>query len=261
MNPIGKARQDRAVRARLAAALRAAVLALACLLPGLARAEIWGYVDEAGTAHFATERLDERYQLFARTGQAFTSESLAPGTADAGGLESHRLFARVVANPNIEKYAPLIEQAAREQALDPQLVKAVIAVESAFEPRAVSPKGALGLMQVIPETAARYGVVADRKRSVEQKLFDPATNIRTGVRYLRDLMRLFSDDLELTLAAYNAGEGAVQRYRKVPPYAETREYVKLVQQFYAFYKPQAVAAAPHHRVRMVIPGARRNMPE
>jgi soluble lytic murein transglycosylase-like protein len=102
-------------------------------------------------------------------------------------------------------------------------------------------------MQVIPDTAARYGVADDKKRSVAQKLFDPATNLRVGTRYLRDLLRIFDHDLTLALAAYNAGEGAVQRYdNRIPPYAETQEYVKLVTQLYALYKPPP--ALPPSRV-------------
>jgi soluble lytic murein transglycosylase-like protein len=117
-------------------------------------------------------------------------------------------------------------------------VKAVIAVESAFEPAAVSSKGALGLMQVMPDTGARYGVAADRKRTLEQKLLDPDINVRIGTMYLRDLLALFADDLELALAAYNAGEQAVAHYaNQIPPYPETREYVKLVRQFYEYYRP------------------------
>ena len=86
-------------------------------------------------------------------------------------------------------------------------MKAVVAVESAYEADAVSSKGALGLMQVIPETAARYGVTDDAKRTVAQKLKDPAINVSVGTRYLRDLLALFDNDVTLALAAYNAGEG------------------------------------------------------
>jgi soluble lytic murein transglycosylase-like protein len=242
------------------AALFAALLGLAAAGP--ARADIWGYLDEHGVAHFATEQLDERYRLFARNGQRFDTEGLARATPDAAdpGRQRHKLAARLIDSPRIRQFDPIIEKAARQHALDPGLVKAVIAVESAFEPKAVSPKGALGLMQLIPDTAARYGIAGDGKKTIEQKLFDPQVNIQAGARYLRYLLTLFADDLTLALAAYNAGEGAVQRHRnRVPPYPETREYVQLVQQFYALYKPQPVAEQPR-RIRMVIP-ARRNMPE
>ena len=139
--------------------------------------------------------------------------------------------------------ARFIEQHARVENLDPALVKALIAVESSFQPDAVSPTGALGLMQVIPETAARYGVVGDKKRSAHQKLLDPAINLRIGTRYLHDLLGLFENNLALALAAYNAGEQAVQSYNKrIPPFPETQEYVKLVQQLYALYRPARPAS-------------------
>jgi hypothetical protein len=103
--------------------------------------------------------------------------------------------------------------------VDPALVEAIVAVESAFDPRAVSPKGAMGLMQLMPQTASRYGV---------SDPFDPYENLTGGIRYLRDLIRLFHGDLTKVLAAYNAGENAVLRYRGVPPYRETRNYVRKV---------------------------------
>ena len=198
------------------------------------RADLWGYVDENGVSHFATEQRDARYTLFFK---GRTSLDAPPAPASTG-LEGTRLYQRVADHPNLRRYAPLIEQYARTHAVDPALVKAIVAVESGFEPSAVSPKGAVGLMQVIPATGERYGLAADRQRSVEQKLADPATNLRIGTRYLRDLLARFANDLTLALAAYNAGEGAVEQYgNRVPPYPETQEYVKLVQQFYTLYRP------------------------
>jgi len=114
-------------------------------------------------------------------------------------------------------YDDLIDREARSQSLDPRLVKSVMLVESAFNPAAVSRKGARGLMQLMPETAARHGV---------GDVFDPAQNIRGGTRYLAYLMGLFGNDIPRSLAAYNAGEVAVLRYGGVPPYDETRLYVR-----------------------------------
>lgn len=136
-----------------------------------------------------------------------------------GDTAPYRLTAAT--SPLADKpYARQIEAAARDAGLDPALVHAVISVESAYQPAAVSPKGAVGLMQVLPETALRYGVT------------DPARvtdNLRAGTRYLRDLMTLFDNRIELALAAYNAGEGAVKRYNNtIPPYPETRHYVPTV---------------------------------
>jgi len=114
----------------------------------------------------------------------------------------------------------LVVDAARRHGVAPLLVRAVIRVESAGDPRAVSRKGAAGLMQLMPATATRYGV-ANR--------FDPAQNVEAGTRHLRELLDFFNQDLVLALAAYNAGEDAVLRYgRTVPPYAETRRYVARV---------------------------------
>jgi soluble lytic murein transglycosylase-like protein len=115
------------------------------------------------------------------------------------------------------RFDPLIERYAAAYNVDPVLVRAVIQVESDFNPRCVSNKGARGLMQLIPETARRYGV---------RSIFDPDENIRGGVHYLADLMSMFNNDLHRALAAYNAGEGAVNRYGGVPPYEETMTYVK-----------------------------------
>ena len=113
-------------------------------------------------------------------------------------------------------YDQLIERYADAYNVDPVLVRAVILVESDFNPRCVSNKGARGLMQLIPETAHRYGV---------KDMFNPEDNIRGGVHYLSDLLEMFGHDIERALAAYNAGEGAVTRYGGIPPYQETSTYV------------------------------------
>ena len=134
-------------------------------------------------------------------------------------------------------FAKLIDGAAREAALDPALVHAVISVESGYNPAARSPKGAIGLMQVLPETASRYGV-RDAARS-------PAANLRAGTRYLSDLMELFDNRVDLVLAAYNAGENAVLRYgQRIPPYRETQFYVPAVLAKYREWRepPRPVAA-------------------
>ncbi|MGQ9916844.1 MAG: lytic transglycosylase domain-containing protein [Bryobacteraceae bacterium] len=124
--------------------------------------------------------------------------------------------------PAAEALRPLVELAAREHGVDPGLVDAVIGVESSYNPAAVSPKGAAGLMQLMPATARALGA---RNR------FDLHENLLAGVRYLRALKEQFGDD-RLALAAYNAGEGAVKRHRGVPPYPETLEYVRKVEQRY-----------------------------
>ncbi len=225
-----------------------------------ARADIWGYVDETGTARISPKKLDDRYQLFFKGGTALEARDAAAiaETQARAAFERTPVFQRLLDHRNAGRFEPLIEHYARLQRLDPALVKAVIAVESSFEPEAVSAKGAVGLMQIIPETGERYGVVADAVRSVEQKLRDPAINLRVGTRYLHDLIVLFADDVELALAAYNAGENAVTRHdNTIPPFAETREYVKLVQQFRSSYRPSS--PVPQKHVRIVTPGQRNSL--
>lgn len=126
--------------------------------------------------------------------------------------------------PDKTAFDDIIKLAAERFNISEALIKAVIAVESNFNPSAVSPKGAVGLMQLMPGTASDYGV---------DDAYDPVSNILGGTRFLNDLMNRFNDDLELVLAAYNAGPGAVARYNNsIPPYPETRNYVDLVIKFY-----------------------------
>jgi soluble lytic murein transglycosylase-like protein len=134
------------------------------------------------------------------------------------------------------KYREMIFRTAREHGVHPDLAYAVAAVESSFDPLARSPKGALGLMQLMPETAERFGV---------EDPLDPADNVRGGVRFLRYLLDLFGGDLRLALAAYNAGENAVLAIGRVPPYQETRTYVaKVIRRFGPGRAPWAEGHAP-----------------
>ena len=140
---------------------------------------------------------------------------------DGVGESSHEALGRAdgwlaarVAMPSL--YDEAIVRAARSSAIDPRLVKSVVLIESAFDARAVSRKGARGLMQLMPETAQRYGV---------RDLFDPEENISAGTRHLAYLLGLYSGDASRALAAYNAGEAAVARYGGIPPYTETKLYV------------------------------------
>jgi soluble lytic murein transglycosylase-like protein len=223
--------------------------------PPAAHAELWGYVDAQGAAHFATQKLDDRYQLFFRGGSSLDPPQVDPAEREArAALERSALFRRVVDHPNVKRYSPLIARYAKTHALDPALVKAMIAVESAFDPNAVSPKGAVGLMQILPDTGARYGLADGRRRTIAQQLVDPTINIRIGVRYLHDLLAMFEQDVTLALAAYNAGEQVVRQYgNRVPPFAETREYVALVQQFHLLYRPVVATPTSPTRPRLVLP--------
>ena len=217
------------------------VIALALffgLAPAVSRADVYGYIDEQGVARFAAEKLDDRYQLLSK-GNRF-------GMLTLGGDGSARsaLKERLLAHPNLKRYEPLLKAASVEFAVELSLLKAVMAAESGFNPDAVSPKGAIGLMQIMPGTAERYGLSGDSKRPVEEILRDPKLNIRSVTRYLADLLKLYPRQLHLVLASYNAGEGAVQQYgNTVPPYDETRAYVDWVQALQQAFRSQALMAA------------------
>ncbi|WP_345799254.1 lytic transglycosylase domain-containing protein [Ramlibacter sp. H39-3-26] len=210
--------------------------------------------------HFAAERMDERYVLFFR-GNDFDSARDLPEAATpravavpAGGS---KLLAFFDVSPGYKRVKRTLREASQRNDVDVELLQALIATESGFDPGAISPKGAVGLMQVMPATARRWGVTGDARASVEKKLADPATNIAAGVRYLRYLIDLFPGELELALAAYNAGEGAVQRAgNRIPDFKETRDYVKTVMQLYEQLKPPPAVASLRRmpaRVRMELP--------
>lgn len=228
-----------------------------------AHADIWGYVDDKGVAHFAAERVDERYEIFFRGGESFdtaggmTSASASPRQS-ATPVAPSRVITFFETSAGYKVVKRHLREASMTHQLDYELLQALIATESGFDAMAVSPKGAIGLMQVMPDTAARFGVTGDKKRSIEARLVDPGINIKTGSRYLRYLINLFPGQLELALAAYNAGEGAVQRAgNKIPNFKETQNYVKTVMQLYTLLKPPPLIAdkrdAPA-RVRMELRG-------
>jgi Transglycosylase SLT domain/Domain of unknown function (DUF4124) len=185
------------MRTMLVAMLAGGLLFLAPIASG--EAAVYVHVDAAGTAHFT----DAPTKPYFRPIPAF-------------GLPSDANLVR-------GRYADLVNRIAREEGVDPDLVRAIIKAESNFDPLAVSPRGAQGLMQLMPGTMDRFAV---------WNAFDPEANIRGGVRYLRFLHELFAGKLPLALAAYNAGENAVLRYDGVPPYPETRQYVTRVLGFY-----------------------------
>jgi soluble lytic murein transglycosylase-like protein len=178
------------------------LLTASCAVAGAAAADVYQYRDRDGSI-LLTDQWMPGLKLLKRY-------SIARGRSGSGAALQAMTERR-------RRFAPLIEQAAGDARLAPALVHAVVRAESAYRADAVSPKGAVGLMQLMPETAARYGV-ADRR--------DPAQNLRGGTRYLSDLLDLFDEDLRLALAAYNAGEQAVMRYdNNIPPFAETQQYV------------------------------------
>jgi soluble lytic murein transglycosylase-like protein len=204
---------------------RSSAILIASLAAGHAHADVYGFVDERGVAHFSNTPLDHRYYLFKRerrTGIAPGSNLVIMNVPAAAPRRTIRV------NPAQRRhYSPLVAAAAREHRLPAALLHAVITVESGYNPRALSPKGASGLMQLMPATAKRYAVT---------DIWDPRQNVNGGARYLRDLLVRFNHDLALALAAYNAGEGAViQHGNRIPPYPETRNYVPKVLQQYHLY--------------------------
>lgn len=181
-------------------------VALCVLTPSLAHAQIYAWRDASGNLVLSDKPKDPAAKTYAVTP---TSSSPSDG---AGLLATKAAFSRHAA-----AYDDLIVEHSTRHALSPDFVRAVIQAESAFNPRARSVKGAMGLMQLMPQTARAYGVLNP---------FNAAENIRAGVAYLRSLLDRFNQDESLALAAYNAGPAAVEKYgRSVPPYKETRKYV------------------------------------
>jgi soluble lytic murein transglycosylase-like protein len=239
-------------RPRIPLALRALVAA-SCAWPLVAFADLWTYVDADGQSHVADHRVDARYTLFfkGRTTLDVADDVAAARAQAQAALAGTPLYARATDPALVAKYAPLIAASAAKNHVDAALVTAVVAAESGFDPHALSGKGAIGLMQVMPDTAARYGVAPDRRRSLADKLRDPSLNVSVGTRYLHDLLARFGGDPVLALAAYNAGEGAVaQHANRVPPFRETQGYVERVRALYALYRPVRLEKGP---VRIVKP--------
>jgi soluble lytic murein transglycosylase-like protein len=186
------------------------IVMAAVVVPGFARADIFAFTDSQGVTHFSNVPSDARFALLIA----------APPDPAASVVPARSIdwLARSA------QYDQAIAGAAKANTIQAALVRAVIVVESGFNPRAVSKKGAVGLMQLQPATAKRYGV---------KNIYDPEQNIRAGAHYLSDLLTRFDSNLELALAAYNAGEQAVERYgRHVPPFHETMSYVPSVMRVY-----------------------------
>ncbi|MGR8949034.1 MAG: transglycosylase SLT domain-containing protein [Gammaproteobacteria bacterium] len=187
-------------------------IAILIAVPLVAGADIYKYVDKHGRIHLSDKPAHDGYKRIVRTWKGWKEAQVA-----------YRDSAK-----NRKRYAPAIDSVAKQNKLPRALVHAVITAESAYDPNAVSHAGAVGLMQLMPGTAERYGV---RNRK------DPLANMAGGTRYLRDLLKMFDNNLVLAIAAYNAGENAVIKYgNKIPPYEETQTYVQRVLKFYNNYK-------------------------
>jgi soluble lytic murein transglycosylase-like protein len=198
-----------------------AALALAALASPAARAD-YAVLRSGVRLHITGyEQMGDRVRLTLRGGTADVA------AVDLLAVEPEDTFPELPASTTLTgRYSQLIHEAAARHGMDEKLIRGVIAQESNFNARAISHKRALGLMQLLPETAARYAVV---------NVFDPAQNIDGGTRYLKDLLARYHGNLSLALAAYNAGPDMVARYGGIPPFAETQNYVKRV-----------TAAVSHH---------------
>jgi soluble lytic murein transglycosylase-like protein len=193
---------------------RQTVLILCVAVPALGQCQIYTGTSERSGALVLSSFASADAQTVLIAGPAGSGAASTPSPAASKALPYRS------AKPVSEDLRRIIEAAAARAALSPQLIHAVIEAESRYEPSAVSPRGAIGLMQLLPTTARRFGA---------QDPFDPGQNVAAGTAYLKWLMTYFNEDLELALAGYNAGEQAVVRAgRKVPPYLETQAYVKKV---------------------------------
>jgi soluble lytic murein transglycosylase-like protein len=197
------------------------MLGILCV-PVAASADIYQYVDKGGVIHFSNMRTDARFRVYIHGDHATPATAYSGSPAGMGAVPpSDKDAARFT------RYDDWIHQAAGLYQIPEQLVRAIIKVESDYDSRAVSGSGARGLMQLMPDTASKLEV-----RDID----DPRENIFGGVRFLRILANDFNGDLELTIAAYNAGGEAVMRFGGVPPYMETRNYVDRVTQYYHRYR-------------------------
>jgi soluble lytic murein transglycosylase-like protein len=209
--------------------------ALAALLAAAAPAcaDVYSFVEEDGTVRFSNKPDDPRYKLYLREPTEYKLRDTKEfrNLRNPGDFRLRAAWGKrpdLLENPALEgkPFQDQVIVAAKNTQLDPALIHAVITAESNYNPNAVSDKGAVGLMQLMPDTARRYGVKGKEIRH-------PEKNIKAGAQYLADLIRMFDGDLQLALAGYNAGENVVLRYgRKVPPYAETQAYVPRVLRVY-----------------------------
>lgn len=196
------------------------IFATAGLAPLSASADIYSYTAEDGSVHFTNVPTDKRFRVVLRTPRESGVSSGNVGANYTGRAPQNFR--------NYKNFNAIIDSAAESAEIENALVHAVISAESGYNQNAVSPKGATGLMQLMPATARRYGVT---------NIYDPVQNIQAGARYLRDLMRMFNNDLKLAVAAYNAGENAVIRHgNQIPPYRETMNYVPKVMGYYNQFK-------------------------
>ncbi|BFU94235.1 MAG: Putative Lytic murein transglycosylase (modular protein) [Nitrospira sp.] len=203
-------------RIRIAATVLAGCTSAALLTPSHASAEIYQYVSPNGSISLTNVPSDSRYRRI-----------------EVDSAQLHTTLSE-------RELEPLIRRHSSQHQLHPALIRAVIKAESDFDPRAVSRAGAVGLMQLMPQTAVRLDV---------RDLYDPEENVAGGTKYLRQLLDRFHGDLPLALAAYNAGESVVERYQALPPIDETRQYVRKVLRYYRTFlvRDGVITERPVHR--------------
>jgi hypothetical protein len=199
-------------------------------IPAWSGADIYQFVDAQGTVHYTNvptggnaKRVLKESSPASKAKKARTQTRVAKGSPSFSGPPRSERGSSLPERQAGDSYSDLIASTAGQYGIDAALVRSIIRVESNFNPLAVSRKGAMGLMQLMPDTAARYGV---------RDAFNPAQNISGGVRYLSDLFAMFGGNLPHVLAAYNAGEQNVLRWNGVPPFAETQDYVRKVTRHY-----------------------------
>lgn len=194
------------------------------IFPVYANADVYRYSDEQGGIYLTDSPSDSQYELM-------LAEPVIqmPNVINLTKNYSYEIKSSLAeSSTRANSYASVVNLAAQMTGVDKRLLHAVISTESNYNPNAVSSKGAGGLMQLMPQTAKRYGV---------ENVFDPVQNIHAGARYLADLLSLFNNDFVLAVAAYNAGENSVIRYgKKIPPYRETMDYVNKVTRLYNGYQ-------------------------
>ena len=194
------------------------------VVPEAGKPVLWGYVDGAGVAHFASTQVDGRYEQVLRETDGRRVLGKTQGTDG--------LLTWLEISPDVKALQPLLDEAAQATGVDEELLKAVITVESNYNPRAVSPRGAVGLMQLTPVTADRYGTPEERQTPAPRRLLDARTNVFTGARMLADLTHRYGG-IDIALAAWNAGEGTVRKAGgQMPAIAETEAHVHMVLELY-----------------------------
>ena len=212
------------VASTLPAAPQAAADATNPVVPVAGTPVLWGYVDGAGVAHFASSQIDGRYEQVLRETDGRRVLGKTQGTDG--------LLTWLEISPDVKALQPVLDEAARTTGVDEELLKAVITVESNYNARAVSPRGALGLMQLTPVTADRYGTQEERQTPAARRMLDARTNVITGARMLADLTRRYGG-IDIALAAWNAGEGTVRKAGgQMPEIAETEAHVHMVLELY-----------------------------